>query len=311
MMRVLSGLVLLVSLLSSCDAPTAPLTLQDTGVDAPILPPGPTLRVATYNVQRFFDPVCDSGACGLSDFEEQPTPEAFEARAQQIADAILRLDADVVLLQEIETERCMEALSAHLGETYPVQVLGESGGTASIDVAVVGRGEEIRVMRHGQGAIPLPEGGLTTFARELLEVELEIEGIPVIVFVAHFVSKRSNSDDRRLAEATMTHDIITQRARGRADALVVLGGDLNDTPGSPPLNALTDSGLLQRAGDELTPPQDATYIFAGRPEAIDHLLVALESGGTYRLGSLQAFWAPDGGWGGSDHAALRADFGAP
>ncbi|HLL23172.1 MAG TPA: endonuclease/exonuclease/phosphatase family protein, partial [Kofleriaceae bacterium] len=56
-------------------------------------------------------------------------------------------------------------------------------------------------------------------------------------------------------------------------SVVVLAGDLNDVPGSPPLDALVANGGLVRLADDLPVAAQATYSFGGRGQAIDHLLV--------------------------------------
>src|SRR5262245_18697291 len=56
-----------------------------------------TVRIAAFNVHRFFDTVCESGTCGGSAYEELPTPEVFTSRAVRLAQALASLKAGVVL----------------------------------------------------------------------------------------------------------------------------------------------------------------------------------------------------------------------
>ncbi len=265
------------------------------------------VSVATWNVRRFFDTQCDSGTCGGGDFEALPTQEEFDARADQIAAAILNLDADVVLLQEIESEQCMEALRARMGEAFNVSVLGETRLAGSVDTALFSRGALIEVRKHRQDAFALPDGGQTKFERELLEVHLEIDTRRVVVFVAHFKSKSNDDPDQRLAEATRSREIVLGAAERLDEALVVLGGDLNDTPGSAPLNALESDGALTRVAEDLD-PDSWTHIFRGNIAALDHLYL-MRDRGVYVPGSAEVFRDGNGAsYGGSDHAALRARF---
>ena len=267
-------------------------------------PAAPGIAVATWNVHRFFDTACDSGSCDSGDFEALPGEAQFAARADSIAAAIEALEADVVALQEIENEACVEALRLRLGPAWPVVVLGEHGTAGTVDVAVAARGALVEVRTHRDQPIPLPGGGTTTFARELLEVHLEIGGAPVVVFAAHFRSQYDDEPERRLAEAMAARDLAAATAEERPEAIVVLAGDLNDVPGSPPLEALEEGGALDGLWDEL-PPEDAwTWGSWSGTKLLDHLALAA---GRYVDGTATVLRDPGSGtWGASDHAAVRA-----
>lgn len=289
---------------------TVPTSGSAGELDLP--PPDPAdIVIATFNVRRFFDANCDSGQCGSGDYEEIPSQGQFEYRAETLGAAILAFDADVVILQEVETQNCIDALVAQLGGEYPTAVLGETGQVASVDVAVLSRHPSLEVRRHADVPLQRPSGGQTWFAREFLEVHLDGDGHRVIVFAAHFKAKNDDDPERRLAEATRAREIVDAVTVQHPDSLIVLGGDLNDTPDSPPLTALlADDGML-RVAAELA-PDDWTYEYNGRLDPIDHLLMArAATGGRYLEGSARVFRGDgDGGYGGSDHAALRASFRA-
>jgi predicted extracellular nuclease len=280
--------------------------------EPPVPADAPTgnFRVATFNVRRFFDTACASGACGGGEFEELPSTTAFEQRATQIADAIRALDADVVSLQELETQPCLDELLARLAGMHGV--LGEIGTTASVDVAVISRTPiELVATHRANEVLSLPDGSVTQFSRELLEVHVRSSGgVPVVTFAAHFKSKANDEPARRLAEARHTRRIVDELAVREPASVIVLAGDLNDTPGSPPLEALTADGGLVRAAADLSEPAQATYIFDGRGQAIDHLLIA-PGGDALRVPRSSRVWRDGTGWGGSDHAALTTDFALP
>lgn len=287
---------------------------EDDGDSRPAEPdlPKPAaadMVVATFNVRLFFDTRCDSGQCSSDDFEAVPNEGQFGYRADEISEGIVDLDADVVLLQEIETQKCLTALSDRLGDEYPTAVLGELGWPGSIDTAVLSRLPSLEVRRHQQDPIELPGGGETKFAREFLEVHLDAGGHRVIVFAAHFRSKYDDDPERRLAEATRAREILDASAAEFPDAVVVLGGDLNDVPGSPPLDALEGDGGLLRVAAELG-EDDYTYVYKKEQQAIDHIFqVIAATGGVYKPGSAYVFHGDgENGYAGSDHAAVRASF---
>ena len=131
---------------------TAP---ADTAADT--APAGPTIEIATWNTARFFDRVCDSGRCdaGQNDYEELPSAAQFQYKASQLATGITRQDADIMLLQEVESQDCIDALIAALpAGRWPVAVLGEMGQDASVDVAILANGELVDVIRHRSVALP-------------------------------------------------------------------------------------------------------------------------------------------------------------
>lgn len=285
-------------------------TAPTTGEEVP--PPAPSdLVVATYNVHLFFDTTCDSGQCSSGDFENAPNQSQFEYRADQLATAIADLDADVVLLQEVENQTCLTAITDRLGEGWPTAVIGETHYPASLDVAVLSRMPSLEIRRHADTPLELPSGGTGWFAREFLEVHLDAQGHRLIVFVAHFKAKNDDDPERRLAEATRAREIIDATAVEFPDSVIVLGGDLNDTPGSPPLQALEQSGGMLRVAAELA-PDDWTYVYQDNYNAIDHLYLATAAtGGTYLAGTAHVFrGSGDDGYVGSDHAAVRASFHA-
>lgn len=302
--------------------PPRPLMLpEEVGADAGVAdggvayaghraepPPRGAVRVTTANLRRFFDTVCDSGSCGGDAYEALPTEAQFEARAQQIAEAIDGLESQIVLLQEVETQRCLDALTARLPR-YRTAVLGEIGTPASVDVAVLSEFELLEVRTHRHQPIYRPDGSETRFSRELLEVHLDAGGVRVIVFTAHFRSKVNDDPGRRIAEAQAAREIVLASATGFPEALIVLGGDLNDTPDSEPLQILNGDGAFERPAEELAPGGDATYSYAGAGLAIDHLFRARSAAGAYLAGSVRIVRNPgQRGFAGSDHAAVRADF---
>lgn len=309
-----AGLLLgLVSVLSACDGrpppvapgPESPCPSRPCDGEVAIRPEG-SVRIGALNVHRLFDTVCDSGKCGGSEYEALPSPAEFAAQADEIARGIEMLDADVMLLAEIETQVGLDALKARLPE-FPHGVLGETGTAASVDVAVLSAYPITQVLGHRDRVLVRPNGTTTRFTRELLEVHLDVKGKQVIVFAAHFRSKVDDDAGRRYAEADAARTIMTQAAARSPRALVVLGGDLNDVPGSPPLVAMEAGSSLTRVAKDRPDTETWTYVYSGQRQAIDHLYIANGAAGTYVPGSFRAV-REGSGLGGSDHAAVMADF---
>jgi len=284
------------------DVPAVEIGPPDTGT-----PRDPSrTRLATYNVHRLFDAACDSGRCNPGDFELLPSPAAFEAQALQVARAITQLDADAVCLQEVENQAALDRVQHYLGSTFPTAVMGETGAPASVDVALVSRDPVLEVVRHRAARLQRPDGSPTLFARELLEVHLDHGGHRVVVVCAHFRSMVNDDPGRRVAEAEGARVRLEAAARAHPDAVVALAGDLNDDPGSPPLEALEGDNGLVRVTRGRALGDVATYVYQGAPRMLDHILVTPGSVGRIEEDTVQVHWDrwQQTGWGGSDHAAL-------
>lgn len=307
-MVALLGLVLA---LAACRSAGAPSIVDAARPCDGICPPAAgVLRLATFNLHQFFDWTCDSSVCDGDNFEQRPSQVQVEAQATRVAAGLRSLEVAAVAVEEVETKVALDTLLAKLGPDLTNAAFGETGADGSLDVAVLTRGEIIEVRRHRNEVLYRPDGSTTYFARELLEVHLRIDEHLVIVFAAHFRSKAGDDDPgRRLAEAQAARRICLATAAEHPEALVVLGGDLNDTPGSPPLDALEEAGDLRLLTRDL-PADDAwTYAWYGRGQLIDHLLQVVRAGGGYEEGSIRvARDSSDGTFAGSDHAAVYADF---
>lgn len=274
------------------------------------------LRLAQLNVRRYFDTKCDSGNCDAGSFEDVATEAAFEQRTTQIAEGLARLEADVITLAEVENQGCLDALRDKLeatGYTYPVAHLADIGTAGAINVGVLARGklDSVKVYRKDT-PLTRPDGSKTQFTRELPEVHLTVGSNSVIVFAAHFRSKAEDDPGRRLAEAKAAHDIMVAAGEANTGAIVLLGGDLNDVPGSETLDAIEKDAALVRVAEDLPVEAQGTYTFGGQNQAIDHILTTAARATAYVPKSATVVRdGKNGGFAGSDHASLYADFELP
>lgn len=292
-----------------------PVVNADAGADGSSSDGGRAgaIRVANFNVRRYFDTVCQSGNCTGTGFEDVVTQAAFDARTEQLAKAVALIDPDIITLEEVETEGCLDALAAKLasmGKTYPLVHLGETGSNGSVDVGILARGTLTQIKTHRDTPLVEADGTKTTFTRELLEVRMTFGDKAVVMFGAHFRSKAGTDDPaRRLAEAKAAQMIVAGVGAELPDALVILGGDLNDTPGSDPIKAMDLNGALVRVAADRPASEQGTYIFQGVDQAIDHIYVVKGQAARYAPMSATVYRDnPKAGFGGSDHGALSADF---
>ena len=284
-----------------------PAATIDSGTQRPGI-----IRVAQFNVRRFFNTVCDSGKCATGDFEDLPTQAEFDAKTDALAKGIALIDPDIISLEEVETQGCLDALNAKLtamGKGFPIAHLGETGSAGSVDVAVLARGALTEIKTHRDTPLVEADGTMTTFTREFLEMRMTFGARSVIMFAAHFRSQVMDDPARRLAEAKGAQAIVAKTSTDLPDSLVILGGDLNDKPGSDPINALEAGGALLRVASDIPVDAQATYIFNGVKSALDHIFVGAPQKSRYIAKSSVVFQDdPKGGFSSSDHASLAADF---
>lgn len=284
----------------------ASTTNANTGTNQ--VTPGPIYRVASLNTRRFFDTVCDSNRCGDGDFEADPSEAEFNFKADQLAEGIRGLEADAVMLQEVESETALVGLYERLDDLYDIAIIGETGGAGSLDTAILARGNFLSTLGHRDVQLERPDGSTTGFAREFLEVRLEVEGTQIHLFSAHFKSQRNDDPGRRQAEAEGARDIAWVTGQENPDAVVIVAGDLNDTPDSEPLQALTAGNYLLLVQG---PPDDWwTYSFGQTFRALDHILLVNNGNGKIDE-NLLIFRDSTGGYASSDHSAVAVDLELP
>ena len=156
------------------------------------------------------------------------------------ADAIRATKADIVCLQEVENmDTLKNFLSTHMATAgYKYRMLIDAKDPRFIDVALISKIPFGHVKTH-----QFSETG-KVFSRDCLEVEFDINGKTLTVFVNHFKSmfdrsnktpaqKRALTAPKRIAQCNAVLDIIKQKFKNtpQKDNWIVVG-DLNDYPDS-------------------------------------------------------------------------------
>jgi len=177
-------------------------------------------KIATYNVENLFD----ANFQGTEYKEYIPGKHNWNQRMVDIklnhtAEVICDLDADILGLQEIENNIIFEALRKRLkrvGCEYRYGAITHKNG-APIQVALFSRFPII-----GQKELAV---SYSPFVRNILEVEVEIEGNPLTLFVNHWKSKsRKGVESKRIKYAkTLQKRIHFLQAKKE----YIILGDLN------------------------------------------------------------------------------------
>ncbi|MGB8930479.1 MAG: endonuclease/exonuclease/phosphatase family protein, partial [Anaeromyxobacteraceae bacterium] len=223
------------------------------------------LRVATWNVHDLFDAVDRVYPPG--ELDELPTASEAEAKLASVAAVAARVDADVLLLQEVENLALAEALASRAG--YPEAHLIEAFDPRGIDVAVLTRLPLERYVSHLGEVGP---DGRPLWSRDC--VEAHVAGGALVLVGTHLVSRLTDpGGERRQAQATRVRAIGDELLRSAPGALVLAGGDLNDEPASEPLAPLlADGGWVDPLADAGM-GSHWTWLGLGGGARLDYLLV--------------------------------------
>ena len=226
-----------------------------------------TLRIASWNVENFFDRYNDPWS---SDEVTRPRYTG-DARQARLAGVIRELDADVLCLQEVENRDLLEEFNGkYLAELRYEVVLIEGNDSRGIDVALLSRlpVHEVTSYRHLRFTDSL--GQERRFQRDLLRVRI---GAPFDgdVYVVHLKSQHGaeEADAVRLAEAETISALLAAELGERRAYRAVLAGDFNDVPDSDPIRRILAAGLADPCAGSGSP----TYNQEPYRSRIDYVLV--------------------------------------
>ena len=178
---------------------------------------------------------------------------------ERIAERILRLDLDVLAIQEVEDAQTLQSfVDARLKGLYPYTVLVEGNDQRLIDVGLLSK-YPIGGVTSWRHAVHPSKPGTPVFGRDLLQVEILNKTRSrrlLTIFNNHLKSHYSpwwmdadekaeeerRSDERRRQQAEMIERIVDRQTRSNERFMVV--GDMNDPPDAAPLDALAKSEKL-------------------------------------------------------------------
>lgn len=232
------------------------------------------LSIATFNVENLFDLLTPHPS-------SPPLPTVFEYRAKldKIAQTIVAMGAPTIIgLQEVENLDVLLDLVEEdtLTEFGYEPFLIEGNDSRGIDVGYLVRSDRATV--ESVAAFDAP-GDL--FARPPLvmtvTMHLDSGDQTVIVLNNHFLSLSAGEEATepvRTAQAAWNVTVIEQLAEDNPEAHFVVLGDLNSFFQTRPLDTLEEAGLqhVYRFLPEEERPY--TYIFEGRTQTLDHILVS-------------------------------------
>ncbi|MDX1531195.1 MAG: endonuclease/exonuclease/phosphatase family protein, partial [Rhodothermales bacterium] len=184
------------------------------------------LRIATLNAEFLFDGL---GSEGQASFPWQGDPAAARVHRDSLARVIRLLDADVLMLQEVENREALQMLIdeslSDLGyEAHFVQ--GKDTFTGQ-DVALLSRVPVEEVGRTDERA-PVGTSRQDYGVSKNMWARLSLDGVPTTLIGVHFLARPDDLErrPRREAQAEVIRRLVEQEhAAGRAVAVL---GDFND-----------------------------------------------------------------------------------
>ncbi len=232
------------------------------------------LSIATFNVENFFDLLTPHPS-------SPPLPTVFEYRAKldKIAQTIVAMGAPTIIgLQEVENLDVLQDLVEEdaIAEFGYEPYLIEGNDSRGIDVGYLVRSDLATVESVAAHDAP---GDL--FARPPLVItvtaHLDSGDQTVIVLNNHFLSLSAGEEATepvRTAQAAWNVTVIEELAANNPEAYFVVLGDLNSFYQTLPVDTLEASGLqhVYRYLPEEERPY--TYIFEGRTQTLDHIVVS-------------------------------------
>jgi endonuclease/exonuclease/phosphatase family metal-dependent hydrolase len=210
----------------------------------------------------------------LSLKRDQIWPEARANTARVIAD----VNADAQCVVEVDSRPLLQRFNSQeipKAKRFEFNMLIDGNDDRGIDVGILSR----LPIRELRSHIADKDNAGEVFSRDCLEVRLELAGGGSLwMLLNHFKSKGysgpSQGNDKRLRQAKQVAKILADRFNLATD-LVVVCGDLNDTPDSAPLAPLLGvPNLFDVLALQFPNAADRWSYHYKKNEQIDYLLVS-------------------------------------
>jgi predicted extracellular nuclease len=254
--------------------PLIPPAITNQAVSLPVLETADdnAYSIMTWNVENLFDfldPHPSSPA--------MPSLYQYKRDIEKVANTIINAGTPTIVgLQEVENIKVLEDISEH--ETlaaYNYQpILIEGFDSRGIDVGYLVRGDQAEIVDVQQ--LNAPEG-ITSRPPLLLQVVITKGDLSETVYVLnnHFTSMSGGeaaTEPRRNAQAAWNAALVQDITAEDTQANVAVIGDLNSYFDALPIETLRAGGL-EHVFDTLPEAERYTYIYQGRSQTLDHILI--------------------------------------
>jgi len=150
-------------------------------------------KVATYNVENLFDLQRDGTEYKeFIPFSKTWNKKAFYSKLKNISTVINHLNADIIALQEVESQNALEALLNKTSQYKYNHFIKKN--TSSVGVAILSKFPIQKIQK-------IVVDKYDKYARDILKATITIENKDIIIYVNHWRSKRA-SESKRIVYAT-------------------------------------------------------------------------------------------------------------
>lgn len=260
----------------------------------------PTIRIGTFNCENLFarykfNSNVDPAKAIQNGFDINMTKFDIlsETEKKLTATAIAAVNADVIVLQEVENLDVLKRFRSDRLKTmkYTFAMLVDGNDPRQIDVAVLSRFPLVATRSHQH----LRSGNAALFSRDCLEVDVQVNGKILTLFANHFKSMldknnpaqgRKNTRAKRVKQAAEVKKIVEARfGSNPGSAAWAVLGDLNDFLGA---GQGTTSGItdlvtwseVENVLDRRPAAECWTHFFEGAPASeprvrqLDYILLS-------------------------------------
>lgn len=278
-------------------------------------------RVATFNLNNYLDEPVGS--------RPAKSPES-KARVHQ---ALTKINADVVALQEVGTTNALLELRKSLADNgleYP-HLEYVRGFDTNINVAVLSRFPIMGRRPHTNQSFLL-YGRRFRVSRGFAEVDIQVNpSYAFTLITAHLKSRREvpegDQQEMREQEAILLREIVTERLKSNRNLNLIVLGDFNDVKDAASIRtiigrgalALVDTRPAETNGDDqpadsprADPPRITWTYYYGKEDSydrVDYILLSQGMAKEWNKAESYVFTMPN--WGlASDHRPIVAEFWA-
>ncbi|MBY0307391.1 MAG: endonuclease/exonuclease/phosphatase family protein [Phycisphaerales bacterium] len=278
--------------------PDDPASTVRFGRPEPLPKTAGCIRITTFNVENLFDDKDDPKLSGT--FEDKNAAKPAD-QLKAAADAIIALDADVVCLEEVESEEALGWFRDHWlkGAGYDYTASLDAGDPRGIEQAVLSRfpvknarnyvhqklggrqpdkwgkennpeaGAPFEFKRSPlQVTITVPNTSVADLLKKAGKAESRAESYELTLFVVHLKSGR-DYDAQRAAEAEGVVRLIETLTHQNQSANVLVLGDCNATLNQGALKPFEQAGLPSIFADRN--PRDPLTMTHTTARCIDHV----------------------------------------
>lgn len=248
------------------------------------------LKVMNWNLQTFFDASFDGSE--YSEYRNAKggwTQEKYEARLDRLASVIKTLDADIIILEELEKEAQLQDIANrlsgtfHFSKLYTHALFATSDGSA-IGCAVLSRLPIDDVFVH---AMDIRGKTRQPSMRPIIQFSVQAKNKTLTIFVNHWKSKSGGAEKSEIWRKRQESQLAALMAQAsKKNRPVLAAGDLNKDISEFDVCATENGKNVLLHGAQAVPVyspwilengslvESGSYWYKKEWERIDHFFVA-------------------------------------